>query len=264
MKQKKWLIPVCILTALVLLAICAILYMNANALGFSVGRYLSANGSHMVILENSPIVMSNRTGNETIFSKLTDGDQILVLHDGINETYPGGTGARAVFKLSDGTIDDVPAEVRIELEELGWLTGVKNFSFRLTWNCYGVSSYDSKTGKLVKTTDATHPEDYVTEAFLTEEQLTEIYNLISEMNVNSYPDEYNPHDGLASSPPMTLILSVDMGGNEKTISAKTIAISFDSENEKGQTFLTVCKTIIDMLTATEEWKALPEYEFLYD
>lgn len=262
--KKKILIPICILPALVLLAACAILYMNANALGFSVGRYLSANGSHMMILDNSPIVMSNRADNEGLFSKLSDGDRILVLHGSTAESYPARTGAYAVFKLTDGTIDDVPAEVRTELEELGWLTGVKNFSFRLTWNCYGVSSYDSKTGKLVKTTDATHPEDYVTEAFLTDEQLSEIYNLVSDMNVNSYPDEYNPHDGLASSPPMTLILSVNVGGTEKTISAKTIAISFDSGNEKGQTFLTTCKTIIDMLESTEEWKALPEYEFFYD
>ncbi len=199
-----------------------------------------------------------------MFSKLSDGDKILVVHGSTAESYPARTGAYAVFKLSDGTIDDVPAEVRTELEELGWLTGVKNFSFSLTWNCYGVSSYDSKTGKLVKTTDATHPEDYVTEAYLTDEQLTEIYNLISEMEVNSYPDEYNPHGNAASKPPMTLILSVDMGGNEKTISAENIAISYETDNEKGQTFLTACKTIIDMLTATEEWKSLPEYEFFYD
>ncbi len=31
-----------------------------------------------------------------------------------------------------------------------------DFSFSLTWGCYGISSYDSRTGKLVKTTDATH------------------------------------------------------------------------------------------------------------
>ncbi len=262
--KKKILIPLCIVLALVLLAVVGLLYMNANSLGFSVGRYLSANGSHMMILDNSPIVMSNRTDNEALFSKLSDGDKILVLHNGIEESYPGGTGVHAVFKLSDGTIDDVPAEVRTELEALGWLTGVKNFSFSLTWNCYGVSSYDSKTGKLVKTTDATHPEDYVTKAYLTDEQLTEIYSLISEMDVNTYPDAYNPHAGAASKPPMTLILSVDMGGTEKTIRAENIAISYETDNEKGQIFLTACKTIIDMLTATEEWKALPEYEFFYD
>lgn len=45
----------------------------------------------------------------------------------------------------------------------------EDFSFALTWNCYGVSSYDSQTGKLVKTTDATNPDDYVTYYQLTTE-----------------------------------------------------------------------------------------------
>ena len=34
----------------------------------------------------------------------------------------------------------------------------EDFSFSLIWGAYGTSSYDSRTGKLVKTTDATHPE----------------------------------------------------------------------------------------------------------
>ena len=50
----------------------------------------------------------------------------------------------------------------------------EDFSFALTWNCLGVSSYDSATGKLVKTTDATHPEDYVTEYRLTEQERRQI------------------------------------------------------------------------------------------
>lgn len=263
MKKKKWLIPVCILLALALLAVGAIAYMNASSLGFSAGRYLSANGSHMVLLDASPVVMSNRTGNEQLFSRLSDGDRLLVLHDGIAESYPAKTGAYAVFKLSDGSIEDISAEILTQLDELGWQPGIKSFSFRLTWGCYGVSSYDSKTGELIKTTDATHPEDYVAEAYLTDEQLTDIYDLISEMDVNAYPDEYNPHDSLETSPPMTLILSVNIGGTEKTIRAENIALSYETYNKKGRTFLSVCKTMIDMLTATEEWKALPEYEFLY-
>ena len=36
------------------------------------------------------------------------------------------------------------------------------------------------------------------------------------------------------------------------------------ENKKGQKFLSVCKAIEEILTGSEEWKALPEYEFLYD
>lgn len=140
-----------------------------------------------------------------------------------------------------------------------------SFNFSLTWNCYGVSSYDSESGKLVKTTHATNPEDYVTTYWLTTEQKQEIFDLILNLNVTDYPDIYNPHkNGLASDPSMTLILSVKTDTVEKTIAAENIALTYESNNKKGQKFLDVCKAIRDILTETEEWKDLPEYEFFYD
>lgn len=148
-------------------------------------------------------------------------------------------------------IDDTAAEVA--------------FSFSLTWNTYGISSYDSVTGKLVKTTDATEPERYVTSYKLTEEQREEIYALIEKLDIVSYPDVYDPHNGkLVSEPSMTLILSVKADSLEKTVRAEGIALTYEAENRKGQRFLEVCKSIRDILVETDEWKALPEYEFFYD
>ncbi len=138
------------------------------------------------------------------------------------------------------------------------------FSFSLTWGCYGISSYDSATGRLVKTSDATHPEDYVTTYYLTDEQKQEIYNMIVGLDIEKYPDEYNPHKNAVSTPYMTLILSVKANGIEKTVTVPETALSYDANNRKGQKFLDVCKAIEDILTATQEWKALPEYEFFYD
>ena len=140
-----------------------------------------------------------------------------------------------------------------------------SFSFSLTWGCYGVSSYDSETGILVKTTDATNPEDYVTIYYLTKEEQQQIYDMIINLDVTSYPDEYNPHnDGVMSSPSMTLVLSVKTGDFDKTIMAEDIALSYETDNIKGQKFLYTCKMIQDILMETKEWEALPEYEFLYD
>ena len=140
-----------------------------------------------------------------------------------------------------------------------------NFTFSFTWGCCGISSYDSETGRLVKTTDATHPGDYVTTCWLTAEQKQEIRDLIAALDVTAYPDIYNPHaNGLASDPSMTLILSVNTGAVQKTITAANIAMSYRSDNREGQKFLDVCKAIENILTATEEWKVLPEYEFYYD
>ena len=139
----------------------------------------------------------------------------------------------------------------------------KDFSFALTWNCYGVSSYDSQTGKLIKTTDATNPEDYITDYRLTEEDRKYFYDLIETLDVNAYPTVYDPGNGM-SEPSMTLILTVTVNGETKTIKSEDIAISYASKDAKGQKFLSVCKEIADKLTATEEWEALPEYEVFYD
>ena len=140
----------------------------------------------------------------------------------------------------------------------------EDFSVSLTWNCFGVSSYDSETGKLVKTTDATNPADYVTYYQLTNEDKSYIYDLIVSMDVYSYPDVYDPNENLGSDPPMTLILKVKTNGDSKEIKAEDIAREFTSQNKKGQMYLSTCKAIINRLQSTDEWKALPEYEFFYD
>ena len=139
----------------------------------------------------------------------------------------------------------------------------EDFAFALTWNCYGVSSYDSQTGKLVKTTDATTPDDYVTYYQLTDQDKEYIYNLIAPLDVGSYPEVYDPQNGI-SKPSMTLILTVHYNGIQKTIKAENIALSFISEDEKGQAFLSACEAIRNRLTSTEEWKSLPDYENLYE
>lgn len=141
---------------------------------------------------------------------------------------------------------------------------LSNFQFSLTWGTYGYSSYDSKSGTLVKTTDATNPKDYTTELQLTEQQYSHIWKLIKGLDIESYPDEYNPHGNGVSTPYMTLILSVKTDEFEKTVTVKETVLSYETNNKKGQKFLSVCKSIKDILMETDEWKSLPEYEFFYD
>ncbi len=142
------------------------------------------------------------------------------------------------------------------------VTVPEDFSFALTWNTYGISSYDSETGTLIKTTDATYPEDFVTNHKLTDEEKIKIYSIVSSLDAASYPDVYDPQNGM-SEPSMTLILTVRENGKEKTIKAEDISLSFESKTKKGRRFLGACEDIIDILTAIEEWKALPDYERYY-
>ncbi len=139
----------------------------------------------------------------------------------------------------------------------------EDFSFALTWNTYGISSYDSRTGRLVKTTDATHPEDYVTVHILTQEEKEEIWRVIRDLDIGSYPGIYDPSD-IRSEPSQTLILTVCSGGTEKTVRAEKVALVPEGRDAAGIRFLKACREISEMLMETEEWQALPAYEFLYE
>ena len=138
----------------------------------------------------------------------------------------------------------------------------ENFSFSFTWNTYGVSSYDSATGKLIKTTDTQTPEKYTTYYKLTELQRKQLYALIINLDVLSYPDEYDPNPTMGKDPPSKIILSVKTKDFEKTITVENdVGEPIDT---KAAYFCDACRIIRGTLMQTEEWKALPDYEHYYE
>lgn len=188
-----------------------------------------------------------------IFSIFTACEKAESVTDGTADTDITATSTES----ADATVLGRPEPDSTEI-----LTG-SGSSFALTFNTYGVSSYDSETGKLVKTTDATHPEDYVTEFHMSEEQISEISALIRELDILSYPDEYQPTAAL-SEPHETLILSVRVGCEEKIVKCEEVAIGAEGCDDKAQAFLDVCERIQEIIYASEEWQALPAYEWLYE
>lgn len=122
MTKKIWLTVLGIVAGVAICCFAVLWILTAKGFGASVGRCLvSDNGSYMLIRGNSPIVMSDRSNQKDLFTKLQTGDKILVVHDGIDESYPGGTGAYMILKLGDGDVEDIPETVLSELTELGWL-----------------------------------------------------------------------------------------------------------------------------------------------
>ena len=113
---------VLIFAAAVLLLAGAVLWgASRRSLSLSVGHCLVGdNGSCMLVVANSPIQLSDRTRNGPLPGGLSTGDKILVLHDGVAESYPARTGAYGVWKLRDGDIEDVSVSVLDALMELGW------------------------------------------------------------------------------------------------------------------------------------------------
>ena len=148
----------------------------------------------------------------------------------------------------------------------------EDYSFSLTWGVNGVSSYDSSTGKLVKTTDATNPEEYETTYILTEAEQEEILELLSDLDLNAYPEKYDPYNApnsdqkVMTSPSQDIILVVNLGDEIVEIKAMDIALSGAASgyNSDAREFLKAVDRIKAILTTTDEWQALPEYEFLYE
>lgn len=126
MKKKILVIFATILAIILLLfAICLVGFGIASFKGYGIseGRVLiTDNGSYMIIMDSSPIVMSNQSKNENIFEGLTNGDEIMIVHNGIQESYPGGTGVYYCKKLADGEYKDLPEQTLSSLGEMGWIS----------------------------------------------------------------------------------------------------------------------------------------------
>ena len=89
----------------------------------SEGRVLIAdNGSYLIVLDDhSPIRMSDCSRKGGAFLDLQTGDKIRILHDGVLLSYPGQTGVYWVRLLERGSGEDIPEDVLLALQELGWI-----------------------------------------------------------------------------------------------------------------------------------------------
>lgn len=181
--MKKALIKIlCIILAVFLLITAVVVIglgvMTSKGYGITEGRCLvTATGSYMLIDENnSPIEMSNQSEKD-LFAELSSGDEILVIHDGIQESYPAGTGVYYCKKLSDGEPEDIPSSVIESLTELGWLSkkveGTRvecigeNYNLSITipdgWEytvCYGNSLFIENTEESPDNTIAFWPKGH--------------------------------------------------------------------------------------------------------
>ncbi|MBR5234445.1 MAG: hypothetical protein IKW03_09570 [Clostridia bacterium] len=116
--KKKILIALSIILCVIVIGVFV---LAGRGYSPSVGLFLRTDNGDMIILDNSPIVMSARTGNDDMFAEYKSGDKIFVIHDGIQESYPGGTGVYFSIKLADGLESDIPEDVITQLIGLGWL-----------------------------------------------------------------------------------------------------------------------------------------------
>jgi hypothetical protein len=142
-----------------------------------------------------------------------------------------------------------------------------DFSFFLRWGVYGVSSYDSESGELLKSSAEPEREKYCTTLHRSEEQRQQAWEAISSLDWEDYVTEdgtYDPNPGLASSPSLTMELIVEENGKLHRILCPNVAIASDSPHKDGQALLTAVDVLTDLLTSTPEWQTLPDYTVLFD
>ena len=110
---------ICIL-AIVIIGIALLMFISSRSMCFSRGRCLiTKNNEYMLVLDNSPYCMN--TNYKNMFKGLENGDEILVLHGFLFQTYPGETGVYFVRRTADGDITDISDDVLTELAQMGWI-----------------------------------------------------------------------------------------------------------------------------------------------
>ena len=136
----------------------------------------------------------------------------------------------------------------------------EDFSFAIAWNPYGDSTYDSATGVLIKQLVADPVEDYTTSLKLSAAQLKEIWDILSALKLSDYPDMVQPQGASSTSPWLNITLR--SGGTEKSVYCLDLD-SYREGGEQNKAYVEAGEKIVEILTATKEWQALPEYQELY-
>ena len=141
-------------------------------------------------------------------------------------------------------------------------TSLEDFSFKFSWGDGCLHSYDSKTQQLIKEycpSNGKTREDYTTTFAYPD--LEGLYEKVKEMNLYSFPTNFNPYEGtnIATNPTIDYQLEID----DKTIYANNCPyVSGYPEGimSQGKKYLELVFEIIDTIENSDEWKNLPELE----
>ena len=103
-------------------ALCALPLTACGGKSAIEGRYLrAAGGASLLVTENGPIALSDRSEDGGLFDGLNSGDLIEVTCDsGIGESYPGQTGAYSFKFLQGSNLNSIPSATLANLSELGY------------------------------------------------------------------------------------------------------------------------------------------------
>ena len=107
MKKKNWLLPVSIISGFILLCILLLIVtvciIGIKGYGISKGRlYLAEKHTYLIDDRDMAMLVSDQSKKGNLFQGYESGDEVLIVHDGVEETYPSRTGAYYVILTAKG------------------------------------------------------------------------------------------------------------------------------------------------------------------
>ena len=123
MKRRKWIQAICIAVGIIALLMAAAAVTSMMGYGVSVGKLYFTESSTYLIDGTTSIIVSDQSRKCNLFDGYANGDEIILVHDGVEETFPARTGGFMAFRISkgDGTYkpsDDLLGIVEITLENI--------------------------------------------------------------------------------------------------------------------------------------------------
>ncbi len=106
MTKKKKYLPVFIAVGTVVLLFAAFMIIAAvgseAGYGVTAGRLYFSGDSVFLIYDNTSVIVSDRSKRADLFEGYSDGDKIILVHDGVEESFPARTGGYLAFRISKG------------------------------------------------------------------------------------------------------------------------------------------------------------------
>ena len=224
------------------------------------GVTLIKNGTVLFVMKNgtvyNPLVIQDGTWSASLTDYNNDGVTDLLVTSEWGSMASRLTG----YILDMKTNEFIPqyTEDNIVLPD--------DFSFSIVWDTFGISSYDSKTGKLIKTYDTADISKYTASYSMSKEELLTVYKILFyDIDVREYPDAYDPYNNDPENKSLTggndtVIIKVKANGEEKAVVCRDIVKSYKGINGPATAFVLAEHGITSMLTSTAEWKSLPANE----
>ena len=102
MKKKKWILAICIAVSIIALLMAAASVTSMMGYGVSVGKLYFTESSTYLIDGTTSIIVSDQSRKSNMFDGYANGDEIILVHDGVEETFPARTGGYMAIRISKG------------------------------------------------------------------------------------------------------------------------------------------------------------------